>query len=480
MIDLKRPITDLAADVQSGKVSARQLVEASLERIRETADYHAVLEINEAALKQADTIDRRIKAGEDAGPLAGVPFIAKDNFLTSDTHTTAASRILEPFQAPYQAVAVERLEAAGALMVAKANLDAFAHGSSTENSDFGPTKNPLDPSRVPGGSSGGSAAAVALGQAAFALGTDTGGSIRLPASYCGVAGLKPTYGLVPRTGVVAMGASVDVVGPLANSATDAAVVLDVIAGRDASDATSIERETSYQLSTANYQLKGKKIGLIKQYLGEGLDPAVKSGILAVVNQLKAAGAEVHEVDLPAAELALACYYILVPAEVSSNLARYDGIKFGHRSSRAKDLESTYRLSREEGFGAEAKRRIMIGTYVLSSGYYDAYYKRAQKVRTRLVEEFQAAFAKYDLLLGPTAPTPAFPLGVKTQDPLAMYLNDVMTVAVNLVGVPAISIPAGLADGLPYGLQLIAPQRAEAELLNVAAATEQLIGDWRKR
>lgn len=478
MIDLKRPIHELAKGVRSGKTTAQELVAASLEKIKETADFHALLELNEAALERAKEIDHRVKAGHEVGPLAGVPFIAKDNFLTAGTHTTAASRILEPFRAPYQAVAVERLEAAGAIMVAKANLDAFAHGSSTENSDFGATKNPFDPSRVPGGSSGGSAAAVALGQAAFALGTDTGGSIRLPASYCGVVGLKPTYGLIPRTGVVAMGSSVDVIGPLTNSVSDAAVVLDAMAGRDGSDATSIERQPHY--AAAAYSWKGKKIGLIKQYLGEGLDPQIKSGVLAIADQLRAAGAQVQEVDLPATELALACYYILVPAEVSSNLARYDGIKFGHRSPKATDLESTYRLSREEGFGAEAKRRIMIGTYVLSSGYYDAYYKRAQKVRTRLVEEFEAAFAECDLLLGPTAPTAAFAMGAKAHDPLAMYLNDVMTVAVNLVGAPAISIPAGMTAGLPYGLQLIAPQRAEGELLSAAAAAEELIGDWGAR
>jgi aspartyl-tRNA(Asn)/glutamyl-tRNA(Gln) amidotransferase subunit A len=478
MIDLKRPVAELAKDVQSGRVTAQELVTASFERIKETADYHTLLELNEAALERAKEVDRRVKSGETVGSLAGVPFIAKDNFLTASTHTTAASHILEPFQAPYQAVAIERLEAAGAIMIAKANLDAFAHGSSTENSDFGPTKNPVDPARVPGGSSGGSAAAVALGQAAFALGTDTGGSIRLPASYCGVVGLKPTYGLIPRTGVVAMGSSVDVIGPLTNSVADAATILDVMAGRDDSDATSIEREGSYQPN--EYDFKGKKIGLIKQYFGEGLDPAIKSGITAVISQLEAAGAEVHEVDLPAAELALACYYILVPAEVSSNLARYDGIKFGHRTSQATDLESTYRLSREEGFGAEAKRRIMIGTYVLSSGYYDAYYKRAQKVRTELVNEFEAAFAKYDLLLGPTAPTVAFPMGAKAQDPLAMYLNDVMTVAVNLVGAAAISLPAGMSDGLPYGIQVIGQQRSESVLLSAAAAVEAVVVDWRSR
>ncbi|HSX02409.1 MAG TPA: Asp-tRNA(Asn)/Glu-tRNA(Gln) amidotransferase subunit GatA [Candidatus Saccharimonadia bacterium] len=480
-IDLKRPIAELAAEVQAGKVSAVELVQASLDRIEATKDYHALLEVNPAALERARQVDARVAAGEKL-PLAGVPFAAKDNYLTLDMHTTAASKILKPFRAPYQGPAIERLLAAGAVLVAKANLDAFAHGSSTENSDFGATKNPVDAARVPGGSSGGSAAAVALGQVAFALGTDTGGSIRLPASYCGVVGLKPTYGLVPRTGVVAMGSSTDVLGPLTNRAADAAVVLDVMAGRDASDATSIERDAQgYAPEPAKeHDLRGLKIGLIKEYLGDGLTPTVRARLDETVQQLEARGAIVEPISLPAAQLALAAYYILVPAEVSSNLARYDGVRFGYSSAAAKTLEETYRLSRQEGFGAEAKRRIIIGTYVLSSGYYDAYYKRAQKVRTKLIEEFKAAFAQYDLLLGPTAPTPAFPLGAKAHDPLAMYLNDVCTVAVNLVGAPAISLPLGRDGGLPIGLQLIAPQRAERQLFAAAAATEAVIGDWESR
>jgi len=478
MVDLKRPIAELVADVQAAKVSAVTLVQTSLDRISETADYHTVLELNEAALEQAAGVDSRVAAGEQL-PLAGVPFVAKDNYLTLGTHTTAASNILKPFKAPYAGPVIERLLAAGAVLVAKVNLDAFAHGSSTENSDFGPTKNPIDPTRVPGGSSGGSAAAVALGQAAFALGSDTGGSIRQPASFSGVVGLKPTYGLVPRTGVVAMGSSVDVLGPLTNSAADAALVLDIMAGRDASDATTLERDPeTYAVKSGD--LKGLKIGLIKEYMEEGLSPVIRRHTEEMVAQLEARGAVVTPVSLPATKLALAAYYILVPAEVSSNLARYDGIRYGHRSAKATNLEETYRLSRAEGFGAEAKRRIMIGTYVLSSGYYDAYYKRAQKVRTKLVEEFEAAFKKYDLLLGPTTPTVAFPLGAKAHDPLAMYLNDVCTVAVNLVGVPAISLPMGTEDGLPVGLQLIAPQRAERALLEASVAVEDMVGDWRAR
>lgn len=477
-MDLKRPIAALAADVRAGKLTAAGLAAASLARIAATDSYHTVLELNPHTVRDAEVVDARVAAGEDL-PLAGIPFIAKDNFLTFDTHTTAASNILKAFRAPYEGPAIRRLKAAGAVLIAKANLDAFAHGSSTENSDFGPTKNPVDPSRVPGGSSGGSAAAVALGQACFAVGTDTGGSIRLPASYCGVVGLKPTYGLIPRSGVVAMGSSVDVIGPLTNSVADAALVLDVLAGRDDSDATSIERDAA-PYTAAGGDLAGTRIGLIKEYLGAGLDSRLKDQLLAAVKQLEARGAIVEAVSLPATELSLAAYYILVPAEVSSNLARYDGVRYGHNAGSATDLEQTYRLSREEGFGAEAKRRIIIGTYVLSSGYYDAYYKRAQKVRTKLIAEFNAAFAKYDLLLGPTAPTPAFELGAKSHDPLAMYLNDVMTVAANLVGVPAISIPLGTVDGLPVGLQLIAPQRAERDLLAAAAEVETIIGDWSQR
>lgn len=479
MIDLTRPLTELAAEVKVGKVSARELVQASLDRFAETVDYHTVLELNSAALEQADKIDARIAAGEDVGPLAGVPFAAKDNFLTFNTHTTAASHILEPFKAPYQAVAIERLEAAGAILVAKVNLDAFGHGGSTENSDFGPTKNPINPDYVPGGSSGGSATAVALGQVPFALGTDTGGSSRLPASYSGVVGYKPTYGLIPRTGVVAMGSSFDTIGALAGRVEDAAAVLEVLAARDASDATSIERANEpYDIKKSD--LTGLKIGVVKEYLGEGVDLAVQAGIRAVIAELEAAGATTREVSLASLDLALACYYILVPAEISSNLARYDGIKFGHRSPEATDLPETYELSRAEGFGPEAKRRIMIGTYVLSSGYYDAYYKRAQQVRTRLIAEFAAIFGDVDVLLGPTAPTPAFKLGAKEHNPLAMYLNDVMTVAANLVGIPAISLPAGTSEGLPYGLQLMAPQRQDRQLLQVAAAVEAVIGDWRDR
>ena len=469
MIDLKRSLEELAADVQSGKLTAVELVQASLDAIAKNADYHAILEVNEQALARAKKID----VGKKTGRLTGIPFIAKDNFLTADTHTTAASNILKPFKAPYQATAIEKLEAEGAIMVAKANLDAFGHGASTENSDFGPTKNPVDLERVPGGSSGGSATAVALGLACFSLATDTGGSIRQPAALSGVVGLKPTYGLVSRYGVVAMGSSFDTIGTLANRVEDAAQVLDIIAGADMHDATTIQRDGN-GYTAMPMTLKGKKIGLIKEHIGKGTDSEVREVIMSAADKLKETGTIVEEVSLPSLDLALACYYILVPAEISSNLSRYDGIRYGYSSKSATTLADTYLKSRDEGFGAEAKRRIITGTYVLSSGYYDAYYKQAQKVRTLIIREFKEAFKNYDLLMGPTAPTPAFELGEKSHDPLAMYLSDIDTVAVNLVGSPAISIPAGMADGLPVGLQLIAPQKGERDLLGAAQVVQELL------
>jgi aspartyl-tRNA(Asn)/glutamyl-tRNA(Gln) amidotransferase subunit A len=478
LADLTLPLQELAGSVRSGKVSAVELTKASLARIKQTDKYHTMLELNPDALEQAKTVDARVKAGEKL-PLAGLPFAAKDNYLTPGTHTTAASHILEPFKAPYAGPVIKRLLEAGAVLVAKANLDAFAHGSSTENSDFGPSRNPYDETRVPGGSSGGSAAAVSLGQVAFAIGSDTGGSIRQPAALCGVVGLKPTYGLSPRSGVVAMASSTDVMGPLTRTAADAAAVLDVMAGPDPTDATTIPRHPE-GYAVCHSHIKGLKIGLIKEYLAQGINPDAKQKLLATVKLLEQHGATVEEVSLPATELALAAYYIIVPAEVSSNLARYDGVRYGHSSSRATNLEETYLFSRDEGFGAEAKRRIMIGTYVLSSGYYDAYYKRAQRLRTKLISEFNESFKKYDLLLGPTSPSPAFKIGEKSGDPLALYLEDVMTVAANLVGIPAISLPMGMVGGLPVGLQLMAPQREERRLLAAACATEGIVGDWQSR
>ncbi|MBC7707907.1 Asp-tRNA(Asn)/Glu-tRNA(Gln) amidotransferase subunit GatA [Polaromonas sp.] len=469
-----QPIATIAADVQAGRVTARSIVEQSLKTIAKRSDYNAVIAtLEERALSRADTIDALVGSGASAGRLAGVPFIAKDNFLVFGAETTAASNILKGFAAPYQATAIERLEAEGAICVAKANLDAFAHGSSTENSDFMTTKNPRDMTRVPGGSSGGSAAAVVLEMAPFALGTDTGGSIRLPASYCGAVGYKPTYGLVSRSGVVAMASSTDVIGPLAASVADCALVIDVMAGRDSLDGTSIENDP-LGYADVTPALTGKKVGVIKEYMAEGVTAPILGIINQAINAMADAGAEIIELSLPSLPTALAVYYILCPAEVSSNLGRYDGQRFGYSFQEADTLETSYKQSRSRGFGKEAKRRIMIGTYVLSSGYYDAYYKKAQTVRTKLINEFNAALQEADFLVGPTAPDVAFKIGENIDDPLKMYLTDILTVAANLVGVPSISIPAGAVDGLPVGLQIMAAQRADRELLSFANGVEELL------
>lgn len=471
------PIDEIAADVRSGKLSALELVNESLKRIDDADEYKSVIaKTTKRARERAEFIDGLVRGGKNPGRLAGVPFIAKDNFLAFGADTTAASNMLKGFDAPYQATVIEKLEAEGAICVAKANLDAFAHGSSTENSDFFTTLNPHDKTRVPGGSSGGSGAAVVLGLAPFSLGSDTGGSIRLPASYCGAVGYKPTYGLTSRSGVVAMASSLDCMGPLAMRVEDAALVLDVMAGRDPLDATTIERdETSYTKLDTN--LQGKIIGVVKEYMGDGVDESVRASVRQSINELEAAGAVIKEVSLPSLPLALAVYYVICPAEVSSNLSRYDGQRYGYSDKSAKDLNESYELSREKGFGAEAKRRIMIGTYVLSSGYYDAYYKKAQVVRTKLIKEFEAAFKEVDFLIGPTAPNRAFKIGENTDDPLSMYLTDIMTVAANLVGVPAISLPVDNpqtdGDYLPVGLHLMAPMRADRALLGVAKAYEEI-------
>lgn len=468
-------ITSLAADVSAGKVTAIQNVEKALTAIKDKQEYKAIISVVEERAKQrAHDIDKSVAAGKPAGRLAGVPFIAKDNFLTFGSETTAASNILKGFNAPYQSTAIDKLEAEGAICVAKANLDAFAHGSSTENSDFYTTLNPHDKTRVPGGSSGGSAASVVLGLAPFALGTDTGGSIRLPASFSGCVGLKPSYGIVSRSGVVAMGSSLDCIGPLTSSVEDAALVLDVMSGQDPLDSTTIKSNPDgYTIAASTPTLSGKTIGLIKEYMGDGIDPAVRSAINDSVEMLKKAGADVKEVSLPSLPLALAAYYIICPAEVSSNLSRYDGQRFGFSDKDATNLDESYEQSREKGFGKEAKRRIMIGTYVLSSGYYDAYYKKAQTVRTKLINEFKEAFKGVDFLMGPVAPTSAFKIGENTADPLKMYLADIMTVAANLVGIPAISVPIKVKSGLPIGLQLMADSGKDRQLLELALVYEGL-------
>lgn len=462
-------ILDIAGAIRDGKISARAQVEQALERARDVEAYHALLVLTEArALARADEIDRLIASGKDAGALAGVPFVVKDNYLAFGAPTTAASKILENFEAPVQATVVERLEAAGAICIGKANLDAFAHGGSTENSAYGVTYNAIDMSKVAGGSSGGSAVVTALDVVPFALGSDTGGSIRQPASFNGVYGIKPTYGMTSRYGVVAMASSTDVMGCFAKSAEDIDIVMSVIAGQDAKDMTTLP---DYFVSSTR-EVQSLRIGVIKETLTEEVDPEVRAVTERYIERLREAGHTVQEVSQPLAPLALAMYYIIVPAEVSSNLARYDGVRYGRRAEGVKTLAELYGRSRDEGFVTENKRRIMIGSYVLSSGFFDAYYLQAQKARTLLINSFDELFAEYDLLLTPTAPTPAFGVGENVGDPIKMYLSDVMTVPASLAGVPALSIPAGVsAGGLPIGVQLIAPMKEDAKLLAFAIQME---------
>jgi len=439
--------------------SARENVLAAIAKARENEEFNAVLSLTEnRALERADKVD----TGEINGRLAGVPFIAKDNFLTFDAPTTASSTFLKDFHAPLQATAIEKLEAEGAICIGKANLDAFAHGGSTENSAYGPTKNAVDTERVAGGSSGGSAVSVALGIVPFALGTDTGGSIRQPASFNGVVGVKPTYGTVSRYGVVAMASSTDTIGVLSTTIEDAETVMDIISGQDPKDMTTLP-----DFFTPQTEQGSKKIGLIKEFMDEGVDPEVKATTEKYVERLRQKGYTVEEVSMSLLKYALAIYYIVVPAEISSNLGRYDGVRYGARAE-TNTLGGMYGLSRDQGFMPENKRRIMIGSYVLSSGYFDAYYLQAQKARTLLVNEFNALFESYDALIGPVAPTPAFKLGENTGDPVKMYLADIMTVPASLAGLPAISVPAGKSQsGLPIGVQLIGARKSDSLLMAIA-------------
>lgn len=461
-------IQKIVEAVSSGSSSARQQVQDALKRAEERKGYNAILSLtSERVLSRADEIDAKIKNGEDAGRLAGVPFIAKDNFLTFGSPTTAASKILGNFETPIQATAIEKLEAEGAICIGKANLDAFAHGGSTENSAYGPTKNAVDQTRVAGGSSGGSAVAVALDIVPFTLGSDTGGSIRQPASFNGVVGVKPTYGTVSRFGVVAMASSTDVIGPITKNIADAELIMDVLAGKDDYDATTLPDFFKPQIDNVEKQ----KIGIVKELMSNGVDPEVLKVTNDYAERLRAKGHEVEEVSLPLAPMCLAMYYIIVPAEVSSNLARYDGVRYGVHAG-AKDLGELYGKSRDQGFEPENKRRILIGSYVLSSGYYDAYYNQAARARTLLIQQFNELFENYDTLISPVAPTPAFKLGENTDDPLKMYMTDVMTTPANLAGVPALSVPAGeTAEGLPVGVQLIGQMKSDAALLALAKSME---------
>ncbi|WP_245203514.1 Asp-tRNA(Asn)/Glu-tRNA(Gln) amidotransferase subunit GatA [Ammoniphilus resinae] len=466
---------DIHNALSNKEMSVSELVEASFKRIQETDEtVKAFLTLDEDRAKaKAKQLDEQLGKGDEMGLLFGLPAAIKDNIVTENLKTTCGSKLLANYDPIYNATAMDRLSAAEAIVIGKTNMDEFGMGSSTENSGFQLTHNPWNPEYVPGGSSGGSAAAIAAGQAYFALGTDTGGSIRQPASFCGVVGLKPTYGLVSRFGLVAYASSFDVIGPITKNVEDAAYVLSVLAAHDPYDSTSAEVEIPDYISALTGEVKGLKVGVPKELLGEGIDPDVKNGVLEALKVLEGLGAIVEEVSLPHTEYAVPTYYILAPSEASSNLARYDGVRYGVRADNADNLIEMYKESRSHGFGSEVKRRIMLGTYALSSGYYDAYYKKAQKVRTLIKQDFDQLFAKYDVIVGPTAPTTAFKMGEKVSDPLTMYLNDICTVPVNLAGIPAISVPCGFAqNGMPIGLQIMGKHFDEATVLRVAHAFEK--------
>ena len=464
---------DVARAVRTGQRSARDVVDEHLAAIEEReAELHAFnLVLADEARAAAHEIDRRVAAGDDPGPLAGVPVALKDNLCTRGIPTTCSSRILEGWRPPYDATVVRRLRDAGAVAIGKTNLDEFAMGSSTEHSAFGPTRNPHCPDRVPGGSSGGSAAAVAAGFASLALGSDTGGSIRQPAALCGVVGVKPTYGNVSRYGLVAFASSLDQIGPLATTVEDAALALEVIGGHDPLDSTSIAAPPPSLLADLGAGVSGLRLAVVRELM-DGIAPDVVARVDAAAAALEEAGAKVEDVSVPATVYGLSAYYLIAPAEASSNLARYDGVRYGLRVD-GDDVTAMYGATRAAGFGAEVKRRIMLGTYALSAGYYDAYYGQAQRVRTLIIRDFEAAYERFDALLAPTAPTTAFELGAKTGDPLTMYLSDVCTIPSNLTGHPAMSVPYGTGDdGLPVGVQVLAPALGEAVMFRVAAALER--------
>lgn len=456
--------------IANGEQSAVELVREALAKAHEYQDeYHVFNWINDDAIRKAEEIDQKIAQGEAVGKLAGVPYALKDNFLSPEGESTASALILEGFNSPVTATAVKKLEAEGAIMIGRTNLDAFAHGSSTENSYYGPTKNSKDVERVAGGSSGGSAVAVALGIVPFALGTDTGGSIRQPASFNGVYGLKPTYGAISRYGVVAMASSTDCIGFFTRKAEDLDLLMGVVAGQDKNDQTTLP--DFYRESMAKTV---KKVGIIKDFDNEAVDSEIREALKRKIGALKAQGYEIVELEMPALKYALAAYYIIVPAEVSSNLSRHDGVRYGYRSANASSLGELYENTRNEGFMPENKRRIMIGNFVLSSGFYDAYYLKAAKARTLIINEYAKAFEKCDVILTPVAPNPAFKLGEKVNDPVAMYLEDVMSVPLNLAGVPGLTVPAGKTEnGLDLGLQLVGPRRSDRTLVEFAKILEEV-------
>ncbi len=469
----KLTIKEAREKLDKGEISSLELTKDCLTRIRKVNDQlNACLTVCEdAALLEAKAADIRIKAGEK-GDLLGIPYLSKDIIMTAGVRTTAASKILENYIAPYDATVIKKLKEAGAVLLGKTNLDEFAHGASTENSAFGPSRNPWDLERVPGGSSGGSAAAVAANLCLFALGSDTGGSVRQPASFCGVVGLKPSYGRVSRFGLLSMTSSTDVIGPLTKTVIDAALVLKVIAGKDRQDATTLTDPVEAYDSFPGKDLRGMKIGWPKEYFSKSDNPEIRKKMEETVSVLKKRGVEIIEVSLPHTKYGVPVYYIITPSEVSSNLARFDGVGWGLSNNDTKNLQEFYRVNRGAGFGPEAKRRIMLGTYALSAGYYDAYYKKAQQVRTLIRKDFSQAFEQVDLLLTPTSPHVAFKIGEQVDDPLAMYLEDIYVTGVSLSGLPAISVPIGLINGLPVGAQLIAPRGNEGELFRVAQAVEE--------
>lgn len=475
-----KTLTELSRMLQQREVSSVELTQAFIDRIRaHDKTLNSFITVTaEQALAQAKAADTRIQRGE-TGALTGMPLAHKDIFCTLDVKTSCGSRMLDNFISPYNATVVEKLGAAGMVMLGKTNMDEFAMGSSNETSFYGPVKNPWNTAAVPGGSSGGSAAAVAARLAPIATGTDTGGSIRQPAALCGITGLKPTYGRVSRYGMIAFASSLDQAGPMGQNAEDCALLLNAMSGFDERDSTSLDEAVPDYCADLNRDIKGLKIGLPKEFFGDGMAPGVRAVVNTAIEQYRSLGAEIIEISLPNSHLSVPVYYVVAPAECSSNLSRFDGVRFGHRCKDPQDLEDLYKRSRGEGFGAEVKRRIMIGAYALSAGYYDAYYLKAQQLRRMISDDFTHAFKQVDVIMGPTAPDTAFNIGEKTSDPVAMYLSDIYTIAVNLAGLPGMSIPAGFSNNMPVGLQLIGNYFDESRLLNVAHQY-QLTTDWHKQ
>lgn len=477
---MKLTALELGKKIKEREISVEEAVTASFARIHKCEDtIHAFVSLNEEkAVEDAKAVQSRIDSGELTGPLAGVPVAVKDNICTGGMKTTCGSRMLYNFVPPYSAEAVRNLERAGAVIIGKTNMDEFAMGSTTETSWFGPTLNPWNEAHVPGGSSGGSCAAVAAGETFYALGSDTGGSIRQPSSFCGVTGMKPTYGTVSRYGLIAYGSSLDQIGPVAKDTADCAAVLEALASHDTKDSTSIPRKDCNFLQALTGEAKGMRIGIPSDYLGEGLDESVRKAVLSGAKVLKAQGAEVEFFSLGMVEYAIPAYYVIASAEASSNLSRFDGVKYGYRTKEYEDLHEMYKKSRSEGFGPEVKRRIMLGSFVLSSGYYDAYYLKALRTKSLIKQAFDRAFEKYDVILGPAAPSTAPAVGESLGDPLKMYLGDIYTVSVNLAGLPAVSVPCGLDEkGLPIGLQMIAGSFEEKKLFRASYAYERARGGW---